>query len=406
MADYTDKLINKPEAFLRETFERRMSEHGFKSMERMEKFLWDLELFLQIQEKLKQRIVLKGGAAIQFYLPMEAQRTSIDIDMIFYGKKEEIEETLHFIANKFGSNEQMFVFKEYKPNKPKTALPLYTYFVDVPSVLTMKELRATEEEIAKQEVKVEFIIQNESIEYVKAKGNNIFAVNSEFEYQILPLNYLFADKLTTLGPNTIGIQDIRLDEQIKQFYDIWMLTQYHFPKLKINEIRENYIKRAKQECEVREKDFDIEVIMLDVRRQLYKLKDADSGEDILLKKTINDFNGLYLNAGVEFNPQVVACGASLLELMYEVIMEGSDWNIINEVMVIVGMLRLDNLSGIHRGQKMKELREMLVKEFGSYSVMKLDILKGKRPIRIFWSVVNKDNYYEIKKSIEKVLYKD
>ena len=48
----------------------------------MELFLWDLELFLQIQKRLGEHIVLKGGAATQFYLPIEAQRTSVDILMI------------------------------------------------------------------------------------------------------------------------------------------------------------------------------------------------------------------------------------------------------------------------------------------------------------------------------------
>lgn len=146
MTDYKDKLKNKPEAFLRETFETRMKEHGFKNMERMEKFLWDLELFQQIQEKLGSRIVLKGGAAIQFYLPIEAQRTSVDIDMIFYGTKEEIDTVLEDIVNQFNVNEDIFSWKEYIPKNPRTTLPLCTYYVEVPSVLTAKELRSEEKE--------------------------------------------------------------------------------------------------------------------------------------------------------------------------------------------------------------------------------------------------------------------
>jgi len=58
----------------------------------------DLELFLQIQKRLGEHIVLKGGAATQFYLPIEAQRTSVDIDMIFYGKDEDVKNTLDNIT--------------------------------------------------------------------------------------------------------------------------------------------------------------------------------------------------------------------------------------------------------------------------------------------------------------------
>ena len=62
MGNYRDELINKPKAFLRESFEVRMEEHGFKNIERMEKFLWNLELFQQIQRELGDRIVLKWSS--------------------------------------------------------------------------------------------------------------------------------------------------------------------------------------------------------------------------------------------------------------------------------------------------------------------------------------------------------
>lgn len=78
--DY-QKLFHEKKDFERDTFAERMEEYGFKNMARMELFLWDLELFLQIQKIFGDRIVLKGGAATQFYLPREAQRTSVDIDI-------------------------------------------------------------------------------------------------------------------------------------------------------------------------------------------------------------------------------------------------------------------------------------------------------------------------------------
>jgi len=79
------KIFHDKMAFSREYLQNRMEIYGFKNMSRMELFLWDLELFLQIQSRLGENIVLRGGAATQFYLPIEAQRTSVDIDMIFCG---------------------------------------------------------------------------------------------------------------------------------------------------------------------------------------------------------------------------------------------------------------------------------------------------------------------------------
>lgn len=401
MKSYSDKLINLADAFTRESFEKRMAEFGFKNMERMEKFLWDLELFLQIQSILGDRIVLKGGAATQFYLPVHEQRTSVDIDMMFYGNKEEVEDTLHQITNKFNNENGLFQFRKHMPKNPRTTLPLYTYYVDVPSVLTAKErLSKNEDEIPTQEIKVEFIMQDSMTEFTKVKGTNIFAVRSEHEYQILSINNLIADKLTTLGPETIGVQNHRMDEQIKQFYDILMLTKFHFDKFQIHKISEMYVKRAEQECRTREISINLDEIESDVRKQLYRLSFADSGEDTVLKKAINDFNSLYLNTKVDFNPQTVACGAALIRLMYETIIRKDTWDIVETAVYIEKILKLDGFYGKEKGQLKREIREILINEFSSYSAMRPDILKGKQHQRVFWSVVDKENVYRIKELVE------
>ncbi len=77
-----DNLILEKKIFSRTEIEKRMVEGGFNSLSKFELFIWDLEMFLQIQKKLGDKIILKGGAATQFYIPAAAQRTSIDIDMI------------------------------------------------------------------------------------------------------------------------------------------------------------------------------------------------------------------------------------------------------------------------------------------------------------------------------------
>lgn len=152
--DYT-KLFHDREAFERETLEERMSMFGFKNMARLELFLWDLELYLQIQELLGDRVVLKGGAATRFYLPREAQRTSVDIDMVFCGTKAEVETVLGKIEEKLGTG-QLFQFREHVPRNPRTHLPLHTYFVDIPSVLTGREGHAPGKTQGVQELKSEF----------------------------------------------------------------------------------------------------------------------------------------------------------------------------------------------------------------------------------------------------------
>lgn len=398
------KLFHKEEAFQRETFQKRMEEFGFKNMARMELFLWDLELFLHIQKILGDKIILKGGAATQFYLPRDAQRTSVDIDMLFFGTEEEIKETLRKIEEYLGTEDELFYFHKHSPKNPKTNLPLHTYYMKVPSVLSNAERNMNRESIPYQELKIEFILQPEKWEYERRTGENIFAVNSSWNYQILPLNYLFADKLTTLGCNTIGVQNERLDEQVKQFYDIMMLSRNCISEMQCSVVKEKYLKRAEQEWNTRKitlgstlerRDYEPKYIVEDVEKQLLRYQQADSGEDAELKKFINDFHSLYLNRKVQYDPKTVACGASLVRLMYELMISGMGWDKVKQALEIEKKLGMEHLSGPEKGQKIRELRNQFIQEFGKDSVIPASTLKGKDLKRVFWAIVNIDNLNKI-----------
>lgn len=398
------KLFHKEEAFQRETFQKRMEEFGFKNMARMELFLWDLELFLHIQKILGDKIILKGGAATQFYLPRDAQRTSVDIDMLFFGTEEEIKKTLRKIEEYLGTEDELFYFHKHSPKNPKTNLPLHTYYTKVPSVLSNAERNMERESIPYQELKIEFILQPEKWEYERRTGENIFAVNSSWNYQILPLNYLFADKLTTLGCNTIGVQNERLDEQMKQFYDIMMLSRNCISEMQCSVVKEKYLKRAEQEWNTRKitlgstlegRDYEPKYIVKDVEKQLLRYQQADSGEDAELKKFINDFHSLYLNRKVQYDPKTVACGASLVRLMYELMISGMGWDKVKQALEIEKKLGMEHLSGPEKGQKIRKLRNQFIQEFGKDSVIPASTLKGKDLKRVFWAVVNIDNLNKI-----------
>ena len=398
------KLFHKEEAFQRETFQKRMEEFGFKNMARMELFLWDLELFLHIQKILGDKIILKGGAATQFYLPRDAQRTSVDIDMLFFGTEEEIKKTLRKIEEYLGTEDELFYFHKHSPKNPKTNLPLHTYYTKVPSVLSNAERNMERESIPYQELKIEFILQPEKCEYERRTGENIFAVNSSWNYQILPLNYLFADKLTTLGCNTIGVQNERLDEQVKQFYDIMMLSRNCISEMQCSVVKEKYLKRAEQEWNTRKitlgstlegRDYEPKYIVKDVEKQLLRYQQADSGEDAELKKFINDFHSLYLNRKVQYDPKTVACGASLVRLMYELMISGMGWDKVKQALEIEKKLGMEHLSGPEKGQKIRKLRNQFIQEFGKDSVIPASTLKGKDLKRVFWAVVNIDNLNKI-----------
>ena len=397
--DFT-KLFHDKTAFERECLQQRMEMYGFKNMSRMELFLWDLELFLQIQKRLGEHVVLKGGAAAQFYLPIEAQRTSVDIDMIFCGDEGDIKNTLDDITKCLKEDSEFFNFTEHIPVNPKTNLPMHTYYVNVPSALTNKERNAADNTVDQLELKIEFIMETEACEFVRNTGKNIFAVKSNFEYQLLPISHLLADKFTTIGCETIGVQNDRMDEQIKQFYDVMMLTTYQLDALDVAETRRKYLYRAEKEWHDRRKStYDPKEIMNDVRRQLLRYSMADSGEDIVLKKHINDFKALYLNGRIEFNPQIVACGAAKIRLMYDAMLNDDNWDTVKKALSIEKELELNHYEGREKGNKTKEVREMLIREFQSHSAIEANILKGKNLKRVFWAIADKDDLDEIQEKV-------
>lgn len=128
MSNYKKSLMHGEQCFKRETLIQRMQLLGLKNIVRMELFLWDLEIFLQIQNILKERIALKGGAAVQFYIPVEYQRTSIDIDMVFSGTKEEIMNVLRTIEEKLGADDNYFRFREHIPKNPQNRIAIVHIF--------------------------------------------------------------------------------------------------------------------------------------------------------------------------------------------------------------------------------------------------------------------------------------
>lgn len=401
-------LFHSPEVFLRESYETRKEKYGFRNIERLELFLWDLELFLQIQKIFGDRIVLKGGAAVQFYLPIEAQRTSVDIDMLFDGSKEEIDQALAEIYEKLGSGDNLFRFEPYHPKNPKTELPLFTYFVNIPSVLSEKELLYTQrtetQERAQRELKIEFITGVEGFTVSKTRGINIFAVESPSYYNLLPFNELFADKLTTLGAQTVGVQEERKDEQVKQFYDIWMLLQHNLESIDIKEVQVKYWDRVRQECERRKIMFDKEYVAADVLKQLEAYAEIDIVKDSSLNKYVDAFKGLYLNSKVVFSAGTVACAAEQIRLLYSCLIENApDIEMIKTAYLLSKLVALKDFTGTGKGEIVKALRQLLIERFASYSRVEAKALKGKSPERIFWSVANKDNISDIKHAVEEYL---
>jgi len=389
-----DALIHSVEFFKRKNLTGRLKKVGFNSLPKIELFLWDLEIFLQFQEVLKKKIVLKGGSAVQFYIPIEYQRASVDVDAVCNASQREIETAIAKIEDKFNGDGDLFTFKLYQPEQPKTDLPLFTYFVNIPSICTDRELFGSHSGF--QELKIEFHVSEGNLPIAYKKSPSIFALNTDKTYQIFPLNILIGDKLSCLGPNTIGIPSFRSDEQIKQIYDIWALFEFKLKEVEFNKIEEYLLKRAKLECKARDINFNINEIKKDMIEQLEKLSLIDLKEDEKLIKLINDFQSLYLRKSINKPVSEWAImGKKLIIILKSVFEKSKDKAKLEEICSIDDRLKFGDLKGQYRGNLIIKFKEKFLEKFVHYSPVPGKIIKGKSQRRIFWEIITVRNATEV-----------
>jgi len=392
-----EALIHPPNCFGQKTILTRKKSLSLTNEARMELFIWDLEIFCQIYRRLGNHVILKGGTAAQLYLPIEMQRTSIDIDMICNLQRNEIETCLKDIEENFQGEGNLLKFRFHKPRDAKTELPLLTYYLTIPS-----EIIRGDDGDGTQEIKIEFFLSDDDWPATMLKKPSIFALETNQTYRVLNLEALIADKLTTIGPNTIGIPLERRDEICKQIYDLDSLV--HFPndgEHNILEVRDIYMKRAQLECESREMSFKLHVISKDALKWLIKLSSIDFARDSLLEKDINDFQSLYLRRAINRGKsQWAIIGDKLRFYLSNLYMEKPLFNAWKEALKLESMLSFAELSGIKRGRIRRLFMESFSTVFEKNSIYSQGILKGKSPIRQMWHFIKLDNISDIRAWIE------
>ena len=391
-----EALVHPQYCFDRSTILGRKRKLGLTNEARIELFLWDLEIFCQIHKRLKNRVILKGGAAAQLYFPVDRQRTSIDIDMICSARENEIKDCLSDIEKEFKGEGNLLKFRFHKPREAKTELPLLTFFLTIPSeVVTGNGKKGV------QEIKVEFLPNNMEWPSKKLTRPQVFALETNQSYRVLTLEAMIADKLTTLGPNTIGIPESRRDELCKQIYDIDGLL--HFPqggKHNTLDIKALYKKRSKLECATRKVAFNLKEISDDVMGWLRRLLSIDFEDDPLLWKDINDFQSLYLRRSINRGKwQWATIGEKLGFYLTNIYADRSTINVWKKALEVEAHLLFNELEGRAKGELIRKFKGSFSRDFEKYSVFPLRMLRGKNPVRQMWHVVNPSNLSEIRKWI-------
>jgi hypothetical protein len=202
-------LIHNEAAFTESSILERSRQHGFSDTRAVEMFLWDIELAAQLQ-RIDARLILKGGAAAQLFLPLEKQRGSVDIDMTVRSSVSELE-----VADSVAKVQKAIPslqFRPYTPKAPNKRLPLVTYFIDVPSVFQPR---------GDFKIKADILLENARLPTTEIQNAETFALQVR-RIRIPTLGSSIGDKLLTLAKDSIGMT--KQEDYPKQMYDVDSLS--------------------------------------------------------------------------------------------------------------------------------------------------------------------------------------
>ncbi len=209
-SDLSDKFLGDKSYLDKDFILKKIEERGGLVQDLYERALNGLEYLSQLRD-MGLDPILKGGSAVQLLIPERLQRLSIDIDLAIDCSEEEITSILKQIHNKF--NKKVYNFERVETDLPAN-LVLYnlyipSWFSDTPS-----------------KIELDFLLHMPNYKTQQTQIKT-FLYESDYKVQTPTINALLGDKLTTLGPNTIGKTLDKNPLNIgKQLYDISVLFNY------------------------------------------------------------------------------------------------------------------------------------------------------------------------------------
>lgn len=384
-------FIHPQEYFSLEFIEARKKQYNFTQATKVEMFLWDLELYGQLQRHFGDRVVLKGGAAAQLYFPPERQRTSVDIDVIFVGDIEDLHRGLEVIHNDLGGDDTFFKFKQHIPDEPTTVLPMETYHVIVPSQ-TLK--RGT------LYIKVDFHLFNSlDLDVIEIQSGAAFVLPLQYKPRCISAGTLLADKLLTFARGSIGIPEERMNDIMKQLYDVDQLIR-HGGLAELPSFQKALTILFEKELSVRQQKIEFSGAlqqMIDLLDQYSILNSGECQEDI--RNSVYNFRGNYEPPPFR-RPDEWEIIAKRIQFLVRAIQNSPDRSltILQEAQRIEQEMRYDGNPG--RG----DLRQQLAMEFTNMLRNEEKDRTARRlrnglPERLYWEVVSPDNLGEIRHRI-------
>ena len=160
--------------------------------------------------------IFKGGTACQLLLGGELQRLSIDIDLATRCTGKEVRDALDQVQERTGGRTYSVT---PVPKKGLDRVPLVMYNVSAPTYFPGQKADAM--------IKLDVVLHEPGYP-VRPVPLVTFYYESDVLVRTPTPSSMLGDKLTTLGPKTVGLPAGRPVDNVKQFYDIGSLLGLDF----------------------------------------------------------------------------------------------------------------------------------------------------------------------------------
>jgi len=235
----TAKTVGTKETFNPEKINALLSQAVITNIVNLEKAIFCLEYVGQLQQEGLD-LIFKGGSALQVLLCDRWTRLSIDIDICTASSKEELETILEKIHRKFDKKAFSYTLRH---REISSHIPFYLYKIETPAITEksrtiLLDALGIKPKIATQQTRLK-----------------TFFYDSQEKVTTPTTGALLGDKLTTIGPTTIGrpLKDSRNGlEYAKHFFDIGILQETNF---NIQQCKTAYIEGIQIQSKIRNKKY-------------------------------------------------------------------------------------------------------------------------------------------------------
>lgn len=385
-------LIVPSESFSRVRLIQQARDLGYAQPNTLEALIWDYELFAQIQRRTSKFCRLKGGAAVQLYVPAERQRASVDIDVLTTMSKEEVQQLLRDIAGAYGADAPYLRFDPYVPNEPTLIEGLHSYTTLAPSALGQEWRLQDGGVVGGRMIKVD-IHRTAQLPPGVYRDGLVAGMSVGYRPVCAPRAYLVAEKMLTQARRTVGVPDDRYQDLPKHLYDLHSLLLSAEVVQCLEEASEWLPMLIEEQGEQWRGDVGINNVLDDLEASLLEMAIIDYGDEREeYDNAVRRLETLYLPRAsrMRLHQWAKMAARSLAMVRLLKLRIGGRERIVEDLLPTAEFLA----GQVKDHPQASKLTKALCRRL-SPSLQRLRQLRGSPPERVFWILLTWDNLAQL-----------